>query len=202
MTKRNVRWIFNPPYSSHMGGAWERMIRTTRKVLDAILTEQVLDDEGLPTLLCEVEAIINGRPLTKVSDDPKDVEALTANHLLLLRDGPQLSPGIFAKENVYCKRRWKQVQYLADVFWRRWTKEYLPALQERSKWRQINKNLAVGDIVLVVDVNSPRAFWPIGRVQKVFKDVHGLVRQAIVKTKGSTLTRPISKLCLLEECNK
>ena len=85
----------------------------------ALLKEQPLDDEGLLTLMCEVESIINGRPITKVSDDPKDLEALTPNHLLLLRAGPPLHPGAFTKEDNYSRRRWRQVQYLADVFWRR-----------------------------------------------------------------------------------
>ena len=75
LVQRNVRWTFNPPKASHHGGAWERCIRTVRKVLNALTNEQVLDDERLTTLMCEVEAIVNNRPITKVSDDPKDLEA-------------------------------------------------------------------------------------------------------------------------------
>ena len=74
LLQRNVQWIFNPPSGSHHGGVWERCIRTIRKVMNALLREQVLDDEGLATLMCEVESIVNGRPLTKVSDDPRDPE--------------------------------------------------------------------------------------------------------------------------------
>ena len=88
--------------------------------MKALLKEQPLNDEGLVTLLAEVESIINGRPITKVSDDPKDSDALTPNHLLLLRSGTSLPPGLFGKAGNYSRRRWRQVQYLADVFWRRW----------------------------------------------------------------------------------
>ena len=116
---KNVKWIFNPPTASHHDGVWERCIRTVRKVMRALLHEQTLDDESLHTLMCEIEAIINGRPITKVSDDPRDSEALTPNHLLLLRAGPLLPPGKFVKEDSYTRRRWRQVQYMADVFWRR-----------------------------------------------------------------------------------
>ena len=108
LLQRSVQWIFNPPAGSHHGGVWERCIRTVRKVMNALLREQVLEDEGLATLMCEVENIVNGRPLTKVSDDPRDLEALTPNHLLLLRSGSTLPPGIF--------RRWRQIQYLSGVF--------------------------------------------------------------------------------------
>lgn len=129
--QQEVRWIFNPPAGSHHGGIWERRIRTTRKILTALLKEQVLSDEALMTLMCELESIINGRPITKVSDDPK---ALTPNHLLLLRSESGLPPGIFRKEDAFSPRRWRQVQYLADQFWKRWSREYIPLLQQRQKF--------------------------------------------------------------------
>ena len=90
-------------------------------------------------------------------------------------------------------------QYLADIFWKRWSKEYLPLLQKRQKWTTIRKNLAVGDIVLVSAENSPRNSWPLGRVVEVFADKKGLVRRTRVKVKGAVLERPIDKLCLLIE---
>ena len=110
------RWHFNPPHASHMGGAWERPIRTVRKVSSGPLKEQVLDDEGLQTLLCEVKSIINERPMTQVSDDPRDAAALTPNYLLLLKSNYCRSPGVFSKSDCYGKRRSKQVQYLAGYF--------------------------------------------------------------------------------------
>ena len=199
LLQRNIQWIFNPPAGSHHGGVWERCIRTIRKVMNALLREQVLDDEGLATLMCEVESIVNGRPLTKVSDDPRDLEALTPNHLLLLRSGTTLPPGVFGKEDVYSRRRWRQVQYLSDVFWRRWLKEYLPSLQERQKWARSTANFEVGDVVLVVDENSPRNSWPLGRIQEVKPNKgDGLVRRVVLKTKTSVLERPINKIVLLE----
>ena len=77
--------------------------------MNALMKEQVLDDEGLNTLLCEVEAIINGRPITKLSDDPRDLEPLTPNHLLLLRSGPVVPPGNFTSRDKYYNHRWRQV---------------------------------------------------------------------------------------------
>ena len=92
LLQRNIKWTFNPPAGSHHGGVRERCIRTVRQVLRALTKEQVLDDEGLTTLMCEVEAIVNGRPITKVSDGPHDLEPLTPNHLFLLRAGPSVPP--------------------------------------------------------------------------------------------------------------
>ena len=103
LQQRHVKWIFNPPTASHYGGVWERCICTVRKVLKALVKQQILD-EGIITLMCEAESIVNSRPLTKVSGDFNDAEALL-NHLLLLRAAPSLPPGIFTKEECYGRRR-------------------------------------------------------------------------------------------------
>ncbi|PFX13582.1 hypothetical protein AWC38_SpisGene22323 [Stylophora pistillata] len=128
LLQRNFQWVFNPPCGSHHDGPWERCIRTVRKVLNALVRQQVPDDEGLSTFMYEAESIVNSRPLTKVSEDVRDLEPLTPNHLLLLRFRLSLPPGIFVKKDIYSKRRWRQGQYLSDVFWLRWVKEYLTTL--------------------------------------------------------------------------
>ena len=198
LLQKAIKWKFNPPTASHMGGAWERAIRSVRRVLNAILRNQMVDDEGLQTLFCEVEAILNARPLTKVSDDPNDFNALTPNHLLLLRSNQSFPPGVFTSKESYSKRRWKQVQYMADVFWKRWTKEYLPTLQVRQKWNSIERNLKENDLVLIMEQTQNRNQWPLGRIVEVYAGRDGLVRSAKVKTVNSEYRRPVTKLCLLE----
>ena len=89
-----------------MGGVWERVIRSIRKILTALIGQQLVNEEMLRSLMVEVVGILNNRPLTPVSNDPKDLEPLTSNHLLLLRANPNLPPGVFAKEDTYCKGRW------------------------------------------------------------------------------------------------
>ena len=90
-------------------------------------------------------------------------------------------------------------QFLADLFWKRWVAEYLPMLQRRQKWLQPQRNLAVGDIVLIADNTAPRNSWPMGIVERIKFGSKGLVRSASVRTRTTTLDRPISKLCLLLE---
>ncbi|XP_038063156.1 uncharacterized protein LOC119733862 [Patiria miniata] len=200
LLQRNIQWTFNPPGGSHHGGVWERQIRTVRKLLFSLMKQQTLTDESLHTLLCEVESIINSRPLTRVSDDVNDLEALTPNHLLLLKStphSPQLPPVVNQETDVYARRRWRQVQYLSDVFWRRWVKEYLPQLQERHKWVRPQPNVGVGDLVLVVDTSVPRNLWPLGRVVRTMPDV----RSVEVKTNTNVYRRPITELCLLLEAD-
>lgn len=94
-----IKWTFNPPYGSHHGGVWERLIRIVKKILCSITKEQTLDDESLQTDRCEVEAVIINCPITVVPEDVKDPEPLTPNHLLQLRGMPTLPPGLlFQKE--------------------------------------------------------------------------------------------------------
>ena len=147
----------------------------------------------LQTLIAEVAGILNSPPLTPVSSDPKDLEALTPNHLLLLRSNPSLPVGSFGKEDCYSKRRWRQVQYISDIFRKRWLKEYLPTLQERAKWMKPRRSLEIGYLVLIANENVHRGKWPLG---KVVDD--GYVRSAEVQTSLMVLTRPVTKLCFLE----
>ena len=198
LQQREIKWNYNPPSASHMGGVWERQIRTVRKSLGSLLKEQTLDDEGLQTVMCQVEYIINSRPLTAVSDDINDLEALTLNHLLTMRREPALPPGIFVKEDNYCKRRWKQVQYMADIFWKRWIREYLPTLQQRSKWFTAVRDFKVGDVVLLME-ESPRGSWPLARIVAVHMSDDGHIRSVTLKLRdASHVSRPITKISLLE----
>lgn len=198
LAQKKIKWLYNPPGASHHGGVWERMIRTVRNILKSIAGEQLLTDEQLRTVMCEAEGIINGRPLTKLSDDPNDLEVLTPNHLLLLKSGPSIPPGLFSSTDVYSRRRWRQIQYIADTFWIRWRKEYLCTLQGRQKWNSERRNLRKGDLVFVMDETIPRSNWKLGLVISTTVDKNGLVRSAEVKTENSVYSRPISKLCLLK----
>ena len=104
------------------------------------------------------------------------------------------------KEDILVRKKWQQAQILADHFWKRWLKEYVPALQERQKWHRPRRNTEVGDLVLLVDEPLPRGQWRMDRVIKVVSGRDGLVQTVEIKTEASkSLVRPIQKLCLLEE---
>ena len=133
LLQRNIQWHFNPPYASHMGGIWKRLIRSVRRILKNLMMQQTISDDGLVTLLVEVESILNSRPLTPVIMDPEADVPLTPNHLLLLRELPNLPPGTFLDEDKYSTKRWRQIQYLSQQFWLRWSHEYIQTLQIRSK---------------------------------------------------------------------
>ena len=186
-----IEWRFNPPHASHFGGVWERQIRTIRKILNSLLTQQSFTEETLQTLLCEVEAIMNNRPLTPVAVDALDELPLTPNHLLLLRC-IRFPPS----DTVFDHRKsWRQAGYLADQFWRRWRKEYIPLLQQRpGPTARSRTNVTKGDIVLLVDESVPRGVWPMGRVEEVYVGTDGRVRSVRVRARGTAFERPITKI--------
>lgn len=200
LRQQQIDWKFNPPAASHMGGVWERQIRTVRRILATLLHEHTgrLDDESLHTLLCEVESIINSRPLTVISSDVKDPLPLSPSQILTMKTSVVLPPpGQFQHNDVYMRRRWRRVQYLCNLFWSRWKKEYLPTLQQRPKWNQPKRNMEVHDVVLIKDENVSRNDWSMGIIAKVEPDSKGFVRSAVVKTQTSELRRPVHKLVLL-----
>ncbi len=133
-----------------------------------------------------------------VSDDVDDLQALKQSHLLRLREALRVPLCLSDPRDVY-RKRWRQVQYLADVFWRRWTREYLPLLRRRTKWQEPQRNFQEGDLVLLLERQLPRNEWPMGRVMTVRPGPDGLVRSAYIRTKDRELHRPVAKLCLLEE---
>ena len=198
LVQRGIEWIFHPPYASHMSGVWERLIRGVKRSLKAILGRNVVKEEVLRTVLSEAQGIANSRPLCPNSDDPRDMEPLTPSHLLLQRPAINLPTGNFDEADLYSRKTWRQSQVLSDHFWKRWLHEYLPTLQQRQKWLRPQRNLAINDLVILVDENVPRGHWLLGRVTKVFPGRDGLVRVAEVKTKTNIFKRPISKLCFLE----
>ena len=184
---------FQPPAASHMSWVWERLIRSVRRSMKAVIghPHAFLSKETLRTLFAVVVTILNSRPLCPSSDDPNDLEPLTPNHLLLQRRSLVIPPGMFTEEDLHSRKQWRRAQFLANCFWTRWMKEYLPMLQERQKWIRERINLEVDDLVLVVDKNIPRGRWLLGRCMKVFPGRDGRVRTAEIKTKESTLIRPI-----------
>lgn len=200
LSQRRIQWNFIPPGAPHMGGAWERMVGSVKRAFRVISSGQVLTDEVLLTLFTEVESMLNGRPLTYVSTDPHDMEPLTPNHFLLGCASPNVPPGVFRDKEVNSRRRWRQAQVLAGQFWKRWRQEYLPTLLQRQKWRGENRNMRVGDVVLMMDDNAPRGFWPLAKVIKVFEGADGRVRSVELKTgAGHEYHRPVTKVCWLEE---
>ena len=196
LRQHDITWTFNPPTASHMGGLWERSIRTIRRILLAVMPNKGrgIDFDGLTTVFCEVEAVVNSRSLTEMRLEIDKDLPLTPNHLLRINPQIALPSIVNHKKNFYAQNRFKIVQYAADEFCKRWLKKYPSTIMSRQKWKQERKNLCVGEAVLIVDANSARGYCPLGKVIELCPDGHGLVQIVKLKTKDGCLHRPISKL--------
>ena len=183
-----------------MGGSWERMVRSVKTTLRLLLKEMALKEEVLATLLLEAEAILNSRPLTHVSVDPNDPQPLTPLHFLLGGATPSMvsAPGVFNDPDLCLRKQWRIAQRLADLFWSRWLKEYLPTLTRRTKWCQRTQPVKLDDVVVIADPNMPRGTWPKGVVTAVHPGRDGVTRVVDVRTASGTFRRPVTKIAVLD----
>lgn len=198
LASEGIIWRFNPPAAPHFGGLWESAVKSAKHHLTRVVRGMKLTLSELQTLLCQVEACLNSRPLTPLSSDPNDLEPITPAHFLI--GGPMIfhpEPVYEDKQIMYLKR-WKLVQCMLQGFWKRWYKEYLPQLQIRNKWTSEAKAIITGDLVIIKDDNIPPIKWNLARVINTHPGKDGIVRVATVRTaNGTQINRPIIKLCRL-----
>ncbi|XP_075152088.1 uncharacterized protein LOC142226096 [Haematobia irritans] len=194
--RRGIEWVFNTPANPSAGGAWERMVRSVKRVLAVTLKEKTPPVETLQCLLIEAENLVNSRPLTHLPVESVDCDPLTPNHFLLGCPNVNQTPAV--PEGVCLRRQWQIVQQMKQVFWKRWVLEYLPDLTRRTKWHQPVRPLEVGNVVVICDDSEARGEWKKGVVEEVFAAADGQVHSAVVRTTSGRLRRPASKLAVLD----
>ncbi|CAH8638238.1 unnamed protein product [Schistosoma rodhaini] len=180
LLERGCEWRFKLPRASHRGSVWGRIIKSIRRILQSLLFQKVLTDESLEMFLIEIEGIINNRLFVKLVNDCDDLDALTPNKLLLVYRGVSFDEAQMSKTCLY-NERWKEAEKLANLFWNRWLREYLPTLQARSKWLDMKMNLQPGDLLLVNNIGSPRNLWLKAIVRRVNYGPNGRVRTVRLK---------------------
>ncbi|CAG2252551.1 unnamed protein product [Mytilus edulis] len=198
ISNQGIKWHFNPPLAPHFGGIHETMIKSAKRAIYAILGNADINDEELLTAFTGAEALINSRPLTYQSADPKDDTPLTPNHFLHGQLGGHFAPETVDNTDFNPRKRWRRIQELIRHFWKRWIREWLPGLNKRDKWTKTKRDMKTDDIVLVMNPNVPRGHWPLGRIIEVFPGKDGHVRVAKVSLGQTVLIRPITKLCPLD----
>lgn len=193
----NTKFVFNPPAAPWMGGIWERNIRSLKTHLRKVVLDRKLTYEGYSTVLIQIEAVLNSRPLCPLSENPAEMEALTPGHFLIgeALTAPMEPNLTNVRENRLDK--WDLYTKIKQEFWQRWSDDYMALLQPRTKWTDRKENLKVGDMVLVRDELMPPLRWPLGRIDAVYPGKDGLVRVVDVKFNSKIYKRPIGKLSLL-----
>ena len=194
---QNISWSFIPEHAPHFGGLWEAAVKSTKLHLKRIVAGVKLTFEELTTILSQIEACLNSRPLVSIGCSDDGVEALTPGHFLIGRPLEALPDPSFSYRSLSLLRRWHLCQALVRHFWERWSTEYLSSLQKFGKWHYRSKNLAVGDVVVLREDGMVPTKWPIARVTRVHTGRDGVVRVVEIKTATGTYTRPVMKVARL-----
>ncbi|XP_055633682.1 uncharacterized protein LOC129774019 [Toxorhynchites rutilus septentrionalis] len=197
-----VQWHFNPPSAPHFGGLWEAAVRSAKHHLLRVIGENPVSIEDMTTLLAQVEACLNSRPITPISNDPCDLQPLTPAHFLIgssLQDLPE--PDLLAIPSNRL-HHWQLIQQRLQHFWKRWQGEYLCQLQGRSKRWKPPIPIQTGKLVIIKEDNLPPLRWKMGRIEEIHPGSDGIVRVVTLKTATGSLRRPIEKICFLPELNE
>ncbi|XP_072934854.1 uncharacterized protein [Epargyreus clarus] len=186
-------WHFIPPRMPTCGGLWEAGVQSAKRHLTRVNKDTKLTYEEMATLLAQIEACLNSRPLCQVDNTTEDI--LTPGHFLVgepLVSVPDLN---YEGKNINLLTRWHLIQKLTQHFWHKWQAEYLNTLQQRHKWQRSHSSPAVGDIVIVKDEVLPPTKWLHGRIKYLHPGKDNLVRVVTIQCKGDhELKRPLYKI--------
>lgn len=186
-----------PPSAPHFGGLWEAGVRSLKHHFKRVAGARTLTQLELATLLCQIEACLNSRPISALHDDPNDLSVLTPGHFLIGRPIVCVPEESTAEISPNRLSRWQIVCAMTEQFWRQWSAEYLNTLQQRQKWRTRRPDIRINEIVLVKNSLLPPAKWELARVIDLHPGADGCVRVVTIRTAKAILKRPIAQLCPL-----
>ncbi len=196
-SNNSIQWHNIPPRAPHFGGLWEAAVKSMKTLLRKNLKPHALRYEELYTLLTDIEAILNSRPLAPLhSDDVSERTYLTAGHFLVgrpLKAPPTPRP---PTGKISSLRRWNLVSRLTSDLWEQWLGTYLASCSQRSKWNNQGRKLTANDLVYVKDETLRIRDWPLAFVEEVFPGDDGEVRAAQVRCRGKSYKRAANRLIL------
>ncbi|XP_029161629.1 uncharacterized protein LOC114933291 [Nylanderia fulva] len=192
-----IEWNFIPSAAPHFGGLWEAGIKSLKSHLKRVAGSRTLSQAEFATLLCQIEACLNSRPIAALSDDPSDLSALTPGHFLIGRPIIAIPEESVLESNANRLSRWQMVHSLVEQIWRSWSQDYLHSLQQRRKWSEKTSCFRIGELALLKNPLLPPSKWNLARVTQIHPGSDGLVRVVTVRTASSILKRPITLLCRL-----
>ncbi|CAL4117874.1 unnamed protein product, partial [Meganyctiphanes norvegica] len=194
--QQGIQWKFLPSRASWMGGIWERLVGIVKLELQKMQGKCMFNEYEWRTHLAEVEAVLNERPLTYVSDVGTEPEVVTPKAIMNGCIGDTTLGTDINIEEMFLEMRKYQNQPIAlykekikikDQFWTNLKDNYLIALRNskykptNSRRQFCNKNPRVGDVVIMHD-DDMRLKWRMGIIHKLIPSTDGLIRSAWVKT--------------------
>ena len=198
VSSRGIEWKYIPERSPNFGGLWESTVKSMKTYFRKVTANVKLTYEEASTVLIQIEACLNSRPLTSVLTDNEGIEVLTPGHFLI---GQPLmavpDPPSSYNTSITLLRRWQLCQSIVRQFWSRWSCEYLINLNRFHKWRCPSRNIEVGDVVIIREDNTSPTQWPLARVIRIHKGKDGYMRVVDLKTPKGKYRRPIGNVVLL-----
>lgn len=196
--RQGTTWHFNPPASPHHGGLWEAGVKSIKYHLKRLVGDCVFTFEEMTTILSQIEACLNSRPLCSINDDLNDMNYLTPGHFYLGEAPNTVPEPSLLEKNPNRLKRWQLVQRKFQEFWHYWSKDYLSKLQKRSKWEKSQENVKVGQLALYREDNLPPAKWPLAKIIEIHPGHDENTRVVTLKTSGDRIMkRPIHKISIL-----
>ncbi|XP_043484671.1 uncharacterized protein LOC122512723 [Leptopilina heterotoma] len=192
-----IEWNFNLPRTPHFGGLWEAAVKALKHHLRRVVGDTLLSYENLNTLMCEIEALLNSRPLTPMSSDSADLNVLTPGHFLIGQSLLTIPSTDLSTVPINRLSVWQHIQKIKGDLWKRWTKEYLSELNSKSKWIAGEENIKVGTLVTIRDDNSPPMRWCMGRIVETIPGDDGIVRVVKVRTVNGIIERGVKRIAPL-----
>ena len=186
---QGFHWTFIPPYAPHMGGLWEAAVKSMKTHLKKMAFNSNFNFEDFTTLLVRIEAVLNSRPLSPLSQSPEELLPLTPGHFLrgapltALPKGPLHMP----IENLSYLNRWERLKSIQKIFAQRWKSEYETELQRRYKWKSTKQNIKIDDFVIIND--DFLLSTELGRICKLYKGKDENVCVADIRSKDHKIIR-------------
>ncbi|XP_020812852.1 uncharacterized protein LOC110187736 [Drosophila serrata] len=192
-----IKWQFIPPRSPHFGGLWEAAVKSAKYHFHRVVGNTILSFNELRTLVYEISAILNSRPLCPISENPNDLDVLTPGHFLIGSSFATIEEPDITHLSIDRLSRWQRVCQIQQIIWRKWSTSYLSLLQERGKWRASRPNILPHSIVVLKEDNIPPLQWRLGRVESIIHGADGVARVAVIRTATGLIKRAVGKIAVL-----
>lgn len=181
-----IEWHFIPSHAPHFGGIWEAAVKSAKNHLKRIVGDAALTFEEMYTVLIQIEAVMNSRPLTPLSTDPNNLSYITPGHFLVGDALTSISQQDVMHLPINRLSRWQRINQIYQHFWKRWSRKYLQQLQQQNKW-QLSKGLKpnVGDMVMIQEGDLLPLKWLIGRIENIHPGKDGVARVVSIRTTKS-----------------
>ena len=208
LANQHITWHYNLELAPWWGGFYERHVGLVKKSLKRILGKALLTLEEIMTILCDIEGVLNSRPITYIETDGIG-HALTPSHLVC---GKRLStlPTCSAEDELIeypedqstFTRRMIYLSTLMKNYWKSWLNDYIVNLREFHNCKAKKAGhpmIEESDVVIIKEDNVHRGNWRLARVDKLLKGTDGEIRGAeiVVADKNGKLSRIWRALQLL-----